>query len=289
MAEENLVGEYLRARRELVPPQDVGLHDLSSRRRVRGLRREEVALLAGVSSDYYVRLEQGRDQHPSPQVLDALARALQLDDDAAAHLHRLAAAPPGRRRRKAVRPEKVPAGIVQLIGSWGQTPAYVCGRYMDVLAVNPLAAALMPWYVKGENLVRAAFLDQRVRDMYGDWEHVTESTVAGLRALVGPDVDDPRLNELVGELSVRIERFRQLWARHDARPKRSGTTRIDHPLVGPVELSYERFSIPGTDRQTLGIYHAAPASASAQALALLAITTAEQRQPARPVNSETAT
>jgi transcriptional regulator with XRE-family HTH domain len=289
MAEENLVGEYLRARRELVPPQDVGLHDLSSRRRVRGLRREEVALLAGVSSDYYVRLEQGRDQHPSPQVIDALARALQLDDDAAAHLHRLAAAPPGRRRHKAVRPEKVPAGIVQLIGSWGQTPAYVCGRYMDVLAVNPLAAALMPWYVKGENLVRAAFLDQRVRDMYGDWEHVTESTVAGLRALVGPDVDDPRLNELVGELSVRSERFRRLWARHDARPKRSGTTRIDHPLVGPVELSYERFPIPGTDRQTLGIYHAAPASASAQALALLAITTAEQRQPARPVNSETAT
>jgi transcriptional regulator with XRE-family HTH domain len=289
MAEENLVGEYLRARRELVPPQDVGLHDLSSRRRVRGLRREEVALLAGVSSDYYVRLEQGRDQHPSPQVIDALARALQLDDDAAAHLHRLAAAPPGRRRRKAVRPEKVPAGIVQLIGSWGQTPAYVCGRYMDVLAVNPLAAALMPWYVKGENLVRAAFLDQRVRDMYGDWERVTESTVAGLRALVGPDVDDPRLNELVGELSVRSERFRRLWARHDARPKRSGTARIDHPLVGLVELSYERFPIPGTDRQALGVYHAAPASASAQALALLAITTAEQRQPARPVNSETAT
>jgi transcriptional regulator with XRE-family HTH domain len=289
MAEENLVGEYLRARRELVPPQDVGLHDLSSRRRVRGLRREEVALLAGVSSDYYVRLEQGRDQHPSPQVLDALARALQLDDDAAAHLHRLAAAPPGRRRRKAVRPEKVPAGIVQLIGSWGHTPAYVCGRYMDVLAVNPLGAALMPWYVKGENLVRAAFLDQRVRDMYGDWERVTESTVAGLRALVGPDVDDPRLNELVGELSVRSERFRQLWARHDARPKRSGTTRIDHPLVGPVELSYERFPIPGTDRQTLGVYHTPPGSPSAQALTLLAITTAEQRQPVRPLNSETAT
>jgi transcriptional regulator with XRE-family HTH domain len=289
MAEENLVGEYLRARRELVPPQDVGLPDPSSRRRVRGLRREEVALLAGVSSDYYVRLEQGRDQHPSPQVIDALARALQLDDDAAAHLHRLAAAPPGRRRRKAVRPEKVPAGIVQLIGSWGQTPAYVCGRYMDVLAVNPLGAALMPWYVKGENLVRAAFLDRRVRDMYEDWEHVTESTVAGLRALVGPDVDDPRLNELVGELSVRSERFRQLWARHDARPKRSGTARIDHPLVGPVELSYERFPIPGTDRQALGVYHAAPASSSAQALALLAMTTAEQRQPVRPVNSETAT
>jgi transcriptional regulator with XRE-family HTH domain len=282
MTEENLVGEYLRARRELVPPQDAGLHDLSGRRRVRGLRREEVALLAGVSSDYYVRLEQGRDQHPSPQVLDALARALQLDDDAAAHLHRLAAAPAARRRRKATRPEKAPAGVAQLIASWGQTPAYVCGRYMDVLAVNPVAAALMPWYITGENLVRAAFLDPRVRDMYGDWQHVSESTVAGLRALVGPDVDDPRLNELVGELSVRSERFRQLWARHDARPKRSGTTRIDHPLVGPVELNCERFPIPGTDRQTLGVYHAAPGSPSAQALALVSIAAAEERQQLRP-------
>ncbi|MCW3027307.1 MAG: transcriptional regulator, partial [Solirubrobacterales bacterium] len=221
MPNENLVGEYLRARRELVRPQDVGVPDLGGRRRVPGLRREEVAMLAGVSSDYYVRLEQGRDQHPSQQVLDALARALQLDDDAAAHLHSLANRP-SHRRRKTARPEKVPAGIVQLIESWSQTPAYVQGRNMDVLAVNPLATALAPYYIKGENLVRAAFLDPRVRDMYRDWEQVTETTVAGLRALVGPDVDDPRLNELVGELSVRSERFRQLWARHDARPKRGG-------------------------------------------------------------------
>jgi transcriptional regulator with XRE-family HTH domain len=285
--QENPVGEYLRARRELVPPQDVGLPGPGpgSRRRVPGLRREEVAMLAGVSSDYYVRLEQGRDQHPSPQVLDALARALQLDDDAAAHLHRLAT-PPARRRRKTPRPEEVPAGIVQLIESWSQTPAYVHGRYMDVLAVNPPAAALFPWYVRGENLVRAAFLDPRVRDMYGDWEHVTQSTVAGLRALVGPDVDDPRLNELVGELSVRSERFRRLWARHDVQPKRSGTTRIDHPLVGPLELSYEQLPIPGTDRQTLGVYHAAPGSASAQALALMAAIAAEPREPVRSLHSQ---
>ena len=141
---------------------------------------------------------------------------------------------------------------------------------------------LFPWYLRGENLVRAAFLDPRVGDMYGDWAWVTESTVGELRALVGPDVDDPRLNELVGELSVRSERFRQLWARHDVRVKRSGTTRIEHPLVGPLELSYEKLPIPGTGRQTLGVYHAAPASASAQSLALLAITAAEQREPARP-------
>jgi transcriptional regulator with XRE-family HTH domain len=288
MPQENLIGEYLRARRELVPPQAVGLPGPGSRRRVHGLRREEVAMLAGVSGDYYVRLEQGRDQHPSPQVLDALARALQLDSDATAHLNRLAAPPP-RRRGKTPRPEKVPAGILQLMSSWAQTPAYVHGRYMDVLAVNPLAAALIPWYVEGENLVRAAFLDPRVRDMRSDWERATEVTVAALRALVGPDVEDPRLSELVGELSLRSQRFRQLWARHDARPKRSGTTRIDHPLIGPLELSYEQLPIPGTDRQTLGIYHATPGSASAQALTLLASTTAGQREPVRrgPIPAET--
>ena len=281
MPHENPIGEYLRARRELVRPEDIGIPDLTGRRRVHGLRREEVAMLAGVSGDYYVRLEQGRDQHPSPQVLDALARALQLDGDATAHLHRLAT-PPARQRRKTPRPEKVPAGILQLFASWTQTPGYVYGRYMDVLAVNSLATELLPYYVKGENLVRAAFLDPRVHDMHGNWEQVTDSTVASLRALVGPDVDDPHLNELVGELSVRSERFRQLWARHDARPKRSGTVRIDHPLVGPLELSYERLPIPDTDRQTLGIYHAAPGSASAQALALLATSAAEEREPARP-------
>jgi transcriptional regulator with XRE-family HTH domain len=286
MPHENLIGEYLRARRELVRPEDVGIPEIGNHhRRVPGLRREEVAILAGVSSDYYVRLEQGRDQHPSQLVLDGLARALQLDDDATAYLHRLAT-PPTRRRRTSPRPERVPAGILQLIATWAHTPAWVQGRYMDVLAVNPLATALAPHYANGENLVRAAFLDPRVRDMYGDWEHITETTVAGLRALVGPDVDDPRLNELVGELSVRSERFRQLWARHDVRPKRSGTARIDHPLVGPLELSYERLPIPGVDRQTLGIYHAAPGSASAQALALLATTVTEQREPVRSFQTE---
>jgi transcriptional regulator with XRE-family HTH domain len=286
MPHDNPIGEYLRARRELVRPEDVGLPEIgNNRRRVAGLRREEVAMLAGVSSDYYVRLEQGRDQHPSQQVLDALARALQLDEDATAYLHRLAS-PPTRRRRKISRPERVPAGILQLIESWSDTPAYVHGRYMDVLAANALATALAPYHVKGANLVRAAFLDPRVRDMYGDWEWITESTVAGLRALVGPDVDDPRLNELIGELSVRSERFRQLWARHDVRSKRSGKTRIDHPQVGPLELSHEKLPIPDTDRQTLVVYHAKPGSPSAQALALLATTAVREREPVRSFQTE---
>jgi transcriptional regulator with XRE-family HTH domain len=233
-------------------------------------------MLAGVSTDYYIRLEQGRDRHPSGQVLDALARALQLDDDAAAHLHRLASPPP-RRRRKLARPERVPSGIVQLISSWSETPAYVYGRYMDVLAANPLATALYPFIAAGENLVRSAFLDPRVRDLYGDWQRITETTVAGLRALVGPDVDDPPLNELVGELSVRSEQFRRLWARHDVQPKRSGTTYIDHPQIGPLELSYEKLPIPDTNRQTLVIYHAAPGSPTARALILLATANAGEQ------------
>jgi transcriptional regulator with XRE-family HTH domain len=280
---ENLIGEYLRARRELLQPADVGLPELAARRRVPGLRREEVAMLAGVSADYYVRLEQGRDQHPSEQVLDALARALLLDDDAIAHLRSLAA-PAARRRRRVgggryPRPERVPAGILQLISTWHETPAYVYGRRMDVLAANPLATALAPYYAPGENLVRATFLDLRLRDRYEDWDRAAASTVAALRALVGPDADDPQLNELVGELSVRSERFRQLWARHDARPKRSGTTHIQHPQLGPLELDYEKLPIPDADRQTLCIYHAAPGSSSARALTLLATATAtEQRE-----------
>ena len=222
-------------------------------------------MLAGVSVDYYVRLEQGRDQHPSPQVLDALARALQLDDDAISHLHTLAAPAARRRRgRSSPRPERVPAGIVRLISTWHETPAYVYGRYMDVLAANPLATALAPYYTPGENLVRVAFLDPRLRDRYEDWDRTTAATVAGLRALVGPDADDPELNALVGELSVRSERFRQLWARHDARPKRSGTSQIQHPQLGTLELSYEKLPIPDTDRQTLCIYHAVPGSRSAR-------------------------
>ncbi len=141
----------------------------------------------------------------------------------------------------------------------------------DVLASNELATAPAPYYRPGVKLARATFLDPRVRDLYdGDWDRVAESSVAGLRALVGPEVDDPRFDELVGELSVLSDRFRQLWARHDARPKRSGTARLDHPLLGPLELGYEKLPIPGADRQTLAVYHAEPGSPSARALALLA-------------------
>jgi transcriptional regulator with XRE-family HTH domain len=278
MPATNVIGEYLRARRELVQPEEVGLPNLG-RRRTPGLRREEVAMLAGVSADYYIRLEQGRDQHPSAQVLAALARVLQLDENATAHLHGLAQPP--QRRRRSLRPERPPAATVELMMSWPTTPAYIFGRYLDVLAANPLATALAPWFTPGENLVRGAFLDPRRRELRPDWERSLGGMVAALRANVGRDVDDPRLTELVGELSLRSEQFRQLWARHDARPKSSGTTVMHHPQVGRLQLSYTKLPIPDTDRQTLSIYHAAPASSSERALALLATTTVREREPER--------
>ncbi|MCW8384152.1 helix-turn-helix domain-containing protein [Streptomyces justiciae] len=269
MVNDNALGEYLRARREQIGPEDVGLAS-SGRRRVPGLRREELALLAGISADYYLRLEQGRDRNPSAQVLDALARALHLDADANAHLHRLARPERSRRRPAPRRPERAPDGIRQLVDSWPHTPAYVLGRMMDVLAANPLAQALTPILTPGTNLVRSTFLAPASAAMYGGWDVNAEGMVAALRALVGPDVDDPALNELVGELSVRSEHFRKLWSRHEVRPKRSGIFTFEHPQVGPLELRQEKLLITDTDRQTLVVYHAEPGTPTAERLTLLA-------------------
>ncbi|MDG4759012.1 helix-turn-helix transcriptional regulator [Micromonospora sp. WMMD710] len=260
------LGEYLRARRELIGPGDVGLPP-HGRRRVPGLRREELALLAGISADYYLRLEQGRDRRPSTQVLDALARALRLDAEATAHLHRLGRQPSSRRPTR--RPERVPVGIRQLVGSWTQQPAFVHGRHLDVLFANPLATALAPIYAVGVNLLRAVFLDPSVPSLYPASEAVAANAVAGLRAQVGAEVDDPRLTELVEELSAGSERFRRLWARHDVVARAGGGTRVfHHPRVGELELRYEKLTINGTT-QSLVVYHAEPGSPSARSLARL--------------------
>jgi len=278
MQSVNALGEYLRARRELVSPESAGIRHIG-RRRVPGLRRDELSLLAGVSTDYYVRLEQGRDRNPSTQVLDALARALQLDEQATAHLHALAAS--GRRvRRSGQRPERVAPSIQQLIAGWHNTPAFVQGRRLDVLAANAPATALSPLFTPGVNLLRATVLDPAVRDLYGDqWESLVQSTIAAVRALVGPDIDDPLLDELVGELSVRSDVFRSLWARHDVRARISGGMRhLHHDRVGELELHYENLEIAGSEGQTLIIYHADPGSLTARALELLA-TTSENHAP----------
>ncbi|MFE0526447.1 helix-turn-helix transcriptional regulator [Micromonospora parva] len=261
------LGEYLRARRELIGPGDVGL-PAHGRRRVPGLRREEAALLAGISADYYLRLEQGRDRHPSTQVVEALARALLLDADAAAHLHGLARPVPARRRARPS--ERVPVGIRQLVGSWAETPAFVHGRHLDVLFANPVATALAPIFTAGVNLLRAVFLDPSVPALYPALTAVAANAVAGLRAQVGPEVDDPRLIELVEELTAGSERFRRLWARHDVTARAGGGVRVfQHPQLGELALRYEKLTISGTT-QSLVIYHAEPGSPSARSLARLA-------------------
>lgn len=262
----NPIGEYLRARRELLRPEDVGLPD-SGRRRVPGLRRAELATLAGISTDYYMRLEQGRDQHPSEPVVDGLARALQLDEEANDYLHELARPRP-RRRPPRRRAEPVPTGIEQLIACWSHTPAYVLNRRLDVLASNPLARAVSPAFTPGVNLLRAMFLDPQFRKK-PDWDRIAEDTAAGLRALVGPDVEDPDLAELVDELSIKSERFRSLWARHDVRAGAVGTARFDHPEVGQLELSWEKLDIPGVEQSVI-VFYPERGSPSEQALARLA-------------------
>jgi transcriptional regulator with XRE-family HTH domain len=272
---DNRIGQFLRARRELIQPEHVGIESYG-RRRVPGLRREELAMLAGVSVDYYVRLEQGRERHPSEQVLDALARALQLDDTAAQHLQELAR-PPARRRRPSARPQRVRPGVERLMDSWSHSPAFVFGRCMDVLAANSLAEALHGRSLRGLNVVRSIFLEPDAREFYADWDDVARDTVATLRALAGTDLDDPRLTELVGELSLKSEEFRRLWARHDVREKTSGTKRFVHPVVGEVSLGYESFAIGGAPGQILVVYHAEPGGRDEQALKLLESVAAGER------------
>ena len=261
-----MLGDYLRARRELVRPESVGL-PVNGVRRVAGLRREEVAMLAGISSDYYLRLEQGRDRNPSIQVLEALARVLRLDQAATDYLLGLAAPQPRHHQPRPKR-EQVTEGIRNLVEVL-QLPAFVHGRYFDVLAANALAAALSPNLQTGQNRLRSVFLDPAERELYPDWVQATARFVAGFRESVGRDTDDPRFVQLVGELSLSSERFRKLWARHDIRTREGGPTRLNHPQLGDLSLRGEKLAIGGSEGQILVVFNAEPASSSAEKLALL--------------------
>jgi transcriptional regulator with XRE-family HTH domain len=267
----NALGAFLRARRELVRPEDAGI-PVRGLRRVPGLRREEVAMLAGVSAQYYLRLEQGRDRNPSVQVLEALAGVLQLDAESTGYLMELGRP---RTRRRATRPaERVPAGTLTLLDTLN-VPAFVVNRYRDVLAANPLAVALSPLMAPGTNRLIALFTDPQAAVYHPDWEQNTAGVVAQLRAEVGTETDDARFQALVGELSLKSERFRRLWARHDVRRGGSDTGVIHHPQVGDLDLRREKYAVVGADGLLLVAYHADPGTDSAERLALLASLTAD--------------
>ncbi len=263
----NCLGEFLRARRELVTPEQVGITDLGGRR-VAGLRREEVAVFAGISVEYYLRLERGIDRNPSVQVLESIARVLQLKDDQVSYLLSLAG-DDHRQTRRQVRRETVPDSTLTLLSTLPY-PAFVEGRYFDVLAANPLAAALSPRLSVGSNQLLDVFLDPAEQSLHLDLDAIRTCYVAGLRQLLGPDSSDQRLIELVGRLSVASPSFRDLWHRHDVGVQRSASVPFDHPQVGEMTLEREPLAISGTDRMTLVIFHAQSGSAAAEKLALLA-------------------
>jgi transcriptional regulator with XRE-family HTH domain len=259
------LGEFLRTRRALVRPEAHGIS--SGERRTPGLRREEVAVLAGVSTDYYTRLEQGREKHPSEQVVDALAGALLLGDEAMAYLH-------GR--------ERAAPGLVGLLGAWPDTPALVYGRHMDLLAANPLGEALFSWLGEETNLLRAIFGRPAARVFYADWARIAEGCVAALRT-ENPDPDDPDLAELVRELSLTSPEFAELWGRQDVRAKTAEVKHLHHPQVGRLSLRFENLTVADAPGQHLVVYHADPDSPEERALARLASTGATaDRLPASP-------
>jgi hypothetical protein len=201
-------------------------------------------------------------------VVEALARALELDDDAAAHLHELAR-PRVQRRRQAPSREGVSRHLVQMMEGWHRTPAVILGRYLTVLAANDLGRALFAGHTHSDDLVRLVFLDPDAREFYPEWERAAANTVAGLRAAAGIDRDDPDLIELVGELSAKSEPFRRLWARHDIRQKTHEVKRFGHPVVGDLTLRYESFTVNSAPGQHLVVYQAEPGSPSEDALGLL--------------------
>jgi transcriptional regulator with XRE-family HTH domain len=271
-ARVNALGDYLRARREQVRPEDVGLVP-GARRRVPGLRREELAMLAGISAEYYLRLEVGRDKNPSAQVVEALARALQLDVKATQHLYRLASPTGSQATRCDIQEvaERLDEVIDQL-----PIPAIVCSRYQDVLAANPIARALSPGFTPGQNCLRWRLLDPAAQELYGDWDEATDLAVGGLREAAGICLDDPRMLALIAELSAASARFRELWGRASvgARP---GICHIHHPEIGDLYLYRSQLNVPRPDGQHVLIYHAEPGSESARALEALRSLAAAQR------------
>jgi transcriptional regulator with XRE-family HTH domain len=272
------LGGYLSARRGRITPDEVNLPS-SGHRRVPGLRREEVAMLAGVSVDYYVRLEQGRERSPSAQVVDALANALRLGEDDRHHLLRLAGLSP--RVRSAAVSDRVDPCLRALMQAWPDNPALVYNRAFDVLASNPIAEVLFHRWALSRNLMHVVFTDPAARTFYRDWRDVARNSVAGLRLNYGKAPDDPRIRHILSELLAGSAEFAQLWTSHDARGKSLERKCFRHRDVGPLTLTMQTFDVRSSPGQELVVYHAEPGSPSAEALTLLGTLAAGTLGPAR--------
>ncbi len=274
---------YLRTRRELTSaPENSLTADL--RRRVRWLRREEVAHIAGVSRDYYVRLEQGRDQHPSDAVLKALVQALNLDADSLTYMLELVRAPVAP-RPTSFHDQPSPA-LLALLRSWSDVPAFLQTRFHDTIACTPLAAALHPALRQDGNLLRLLFLDPDERAMTPDWPEAATTAVADLRARAATSAEHPRLTGLVGELAMQSSEFAGLWARQDVQVKRSGLKRLHHPRAGSLSLGYETFDVNSEPSQMLVFYVSLPGSFEERALHDLRATLTDPVTPVQlPITS----
>jgi transcriptional regulator with XRE-family HTH domain len=287
------LADFLQARRGQLRPEDVGLRTYGERRRVPGLRREELAMLAGISAPYYTRLEQGQSRNASREVLDAIASALRLDDSERAHLHALARAPRGGRPAARPRPERVPPATGALLAAMGGVPALVMGRRSDVLAWNRQGHGLFAGHLDPDgpddpsrrpNMARLVFLDAHTRDLYADWPAKARAVVGNLRLTAGRHPDDPLLAGLIGELTMRSPEFATMWADHRVLACDVATYEMRHPLVGTLTVTQQTLQSPQGDGPTLVVATADPGSPSATALALLTHATAAQettrREPA---------
>jgi hypothetical protein len=265
-------GKFLKAMRSRLTPEDAGLPGNSGVRRVPGLRREEIALLADVSTDYYTRLEQGRNIHPSRAALDSVARALCLDSSEQAHMMDLLENC-AKSQRSPLPTQGVRPALHQLLDAVGGVPALVLGRRTDVLAGNHLAFLLLADFPSmpgaERNLTRWMLLDPRARELFRDWKSVAAEAVGTLRVDVGRHPNDAQANQLVGELAVQSEYFRLWWARHRVATGSSGSLRLHHPVVGDLELNVENLALPDDPGQVLRVFSAKPGSPSADSLTLL--------------------
>jgi transcriptional regulator with XRE-family HTH domain len=286
------IRDFLTSRRAKITPDQAGLPAYGGNRRVAGLRREEVAMLAGVSVDYYTRLERGNARGVSDGVLEALARALQLDEAEREHLfdlvHAANTTAAARARRRPVKQRQVRPSVQRILDAMTLAPAYVRNGRLDILATNQLAKALFaPIFadpVRPANPARFLFLQSDASEFYVDWDRLAHDTVAVLRAEAGQHPYDRALSDLVGELSTRSETFRQLWAAHNVRHHRTGLKRFHHSAVGDLSLTYEAMELTADPGLTLITYTAEPGSPSQDALNLLAswAATLDQARAAHP-------